>query len=306
MTSNEIVTTQRTELMIREDQQGFDPKQRAALEQLGVERATDADLAVFFHQVVRTGLDPFARQIYMIERQGMQTIQTGIDGFRLIARRATDASRGTYGYRPTEWCGEDGIWHDVWLRREPPAAARVTVIRNGSEFPAVALYSEYVGRKRDGKVTQMWLTKGTLMLAKCAEALALRKAFPQDLTGIYTADEMGTGAVQDAPQADAAPARQRYAQAVGAEPPPEDAPADDSHPVETVEATEADFVPDLITAQQTKLLHTLVTKLGITDRDVKLANISDTIGRSIDTTAELTKVEAGIVIDALNEALGQS
>lgn len=179
-----------TELTLAHDQTYFTDKQVATLAQLGVDRASRADLAVFFHQCVRTGLDPFARQIYMIERQGKQTIQTGIDGFRLIARRATDHNHEALGYEDTQWCGEDGQWTDVWLKSEHPAASKVAVLRAGERFPAVALWSEYVATKRDGSITQMWNTKGALMLAKCAEALALRKAFPQDLSGIYTSDEM--------------------------------------------------------------------------------------------------------------------
>ena len=181
-------------LAINDQQTFWNDNQRAALHQLGVDQASDADLGVFFHQCQRTGLDPFARQIYMIGRkdrgQIKYTIQTGIDGFRLIARRATDASRGTLGYEDTLWCDESGQWTDVWLKREAPAAAKVTVIRNGERFPAVALFTEYAGYKYDGGLTKMWADKGALMLAKCAEALALRKAFPHDLSGLYTTDEM--------------------------------------------------------------------------------------------------------------------
>jgi hypothetical protein len=78
----------------------------------------------------------------------------------------------------------------VWLSKEPPAAAKVTVLRNGAPYSAVALFSEYAQTTKDGNLTQMWRDKGALMIAKCAEALALRKAFPQDLSGIYTAEEM--------------------------------------------------------------------------------------------------------------------
>lgn len=194
-----------SDLVLRSDQTFWTPNQRAALAQLGVERASDADLAVFFHQCTRTGLDPFARQIYMIQREGKQTIQTGIDGFRLIGRRAVNQSRETLEVSEAEWCGPDGVWRDVWLAQEPPAAARVTVVRNGGRFPAIALYSEYVGLKRDGSVTRMWATRPAGQLAKCAEALAWRKAFPQDLSGLYTADEMAQADNPRQPQVQQAP-----------------------------------------------------------------------------------------------------
>ena len=192
--STELVQQSNSDLAIASDQTFWSDKQLAALRQIGVENASNGDLAVFFHQVTRTGLDPFARQIYMIVRkekgQYKQTIQTGIDGFRLIARRASDQRGEVLEYEDTLWCGPDGQWVDVWLKQEAPAAAKVTVIRGGGRFPAVALFHEYAGVKYDGGLTKMWATKGALMLAKCAEALALRKAFPQDLSGLYTSDEL--------------------------------------------------------------------------------------------------------------------
>lgn len=179
-----------SQLTLTTDQAWWSEKQIAALQQLGVEGATNGDLAVFMHVAQRTGLDPFARQIHMIERQGKWTIQTGIDGFRLVARRAVDRAGETLAIGPSEWCGDDGAWRDVWLSNDPPAAARVTVYRNGQAFPGTALWREYVQTRRDGNVTHMWATRGAGQLAKCAEALALRKAFPMDLAGVYTTDEL--------------------------------------------------------------------------------------------------------------------
>ena len=188
-----------SELTITKDQEVFTDSQVAALQQLGVRNASQGDLEVFFHVAQRSGLDPFAKQIYMIERQGKQTIQTGIDGFRLIANRSARAAGEVFGEPETLWCGPDGVWHDVWLNpNNPPAAAKVVVQKNGGTFSAVALFNEYAGRKRDGTVNSMWSSKPSIMLAKCAEALALRKAFPQDLSGIYSTEEMQSAEVVDA------------------------------------------------------------------------------------------------------------
>jgi len=177
-----------TQLTIASDQKYWTDTQVSALKQLGLTNASNGDLAFFFHQAQRTGLDPFARQIYMIERGGRYGIQTSIDGLRIVAQRSGQYAGQTTPY----WCGEDGNWKDVWLGKNPPLAAKIGVYRIGFTEPtwAVARLESYCPLGRDGKPMGLWNKMPDVMLAKCAEALALRKAFPNDMSGIYTDEEM--------------------------------------------------------------------------------------------------------------------
>lgn len=131
----------------------------------------------------RLGLDPFTNQIYGIVLKGKLSIQTGIDGLTTIA----DRSGKLAGFDDDAFCGPDGAWTDVWTSDEPPYAARSGVYKAGSTIPtrAVARWDEY---KSD--VGGMWKKYPTIMLAKCARALALRRIFPAELSGVYSTEEM--------------------------------------------------------------------------------------------------------------------
>lgn len=167
-------------LAIRAEQSAFNRQQVAALKRMnGWDETPEAELSVFFHQCQRTGLDPFARQIYLIGRNNRRagrtdyTIQVGIDGFRLIADRTgryAGSDRPRYGEEEGEKYAEVTVYKIVAHVRVP--------------FTALAFLSEY--RQNSPMWQRMWRNQ----LAKCAEALALRKAFPADLSGLYTHEEM--------------------------------------------------------------------------------------------------------------------
>lgn len=196
------MTTAVATLPTSSDQSKWSPEEVALVEAAGLVH-TDAQsgaktladrpvVAAFLQHCARTGLDPIARQIYSIARKSRGQlkwqIQISIDGARLVAERS-----GQYEGQTTPEFTADGItWTQVWLSSEPPKAARVGVYRRGfrDALYAVALWDAYVQTKFNGDVSDMWAKMGPLMLAKCAEMLALRKAFPQDLSGLYSSEEM--------------------------------------------------------------------------------------------------------------------
>lgn len=169
---------------------------------------TTGEFEVFIEVCNRRRLDPFCRQIYAIKRNSGKgekkvTHQTGIDGFRVIAERS-----GKYdGQLGPFWCGPDGVWVDLWLSSDPPAAAKVGILRKGWSQPcwAIARWAAYVQTKEiwennrptgRHEVVAMWQRMGPEQLAKCAEALGHRKAFVEDLSGLYIPEEIPEEAVE--------------------------------------------------------------------------------------------------------------
>ena len=164
-------------------------KQVALITRTVAKGATMDELHLFLYTANKVKLDPLAKQIHFTKYQtkdGPQmAVITGIDGYRAIAERS-----GTYA-------GNDDPKFDGGKAYEPgkepnqPSSATVTVKRIVAgivvDFTSTARWKEYYPGDKKGF---MWKKMPYLMLSKVAEALALRKAFPNDLSGIKTTDEM--------------------------------------------------------------------------------------------------------------------
>jgi len=140
------------------------------------------EFEIFLMACTKTQLDPFMRQIYAVKRGSTMTIQTGIDGYRLIAERT-----GLYAPGP-----EPTYTYDDQNRVLSATAYVKKQTRDGTwhVVSSSAYVEEYMQRTREGRPMGMWATMPRTMLAKCAESQALRKAFPAEMSGVYTADEM--------------------------------------------------------------------------------------------------------------------
>lgn len=169
----------------------FDDRQIEIMRQTVAKDVPPAEFSVFLEVCKHRQLNPFNREIYAIMRGNsssrQMTIQVSIDGFRLLAERS-----GKYrGQRGPFFCGEDGVWKEEWLSNKPPVLAKVGIVRSDFDETiwAIARYGSYVQFK-DGIPTTMWAKMPDILLAKCAEALAIRKTFPLQVAGLYVHEEM--------------------------------------------------------------------------------------------------------------------
>lgn len=170
---------QTNQLQRQQNSIAFEPEQIKLIKTTIAKDATDDELKLFLYQCGTTGLNPLARQIYFMKRGGKVSIQVSIDGFRVIAERS-----GSYA-------GQD---EPVFIvEGEKLVGAKVAVYKfspSGNRYQAavgVAYWDEYCPVSGQDF---MWKKMPRTMIAKVAEALALRKAFPQDLSGLYTMEEM--------------------------------------------------------------------------------------------------------------------
>ena len=183
---------------------GFTREQVDLIKRTVADGASDDELALFLEVCKSTGLNPFQRQIYAVMRKSKtkrgrewveeqkMVIQTGIDGYRLIAARSgVHAGTSDAEYGPEN---KDGYpeWARVTVRKVMPGGviADFTATARWKEYCQTK--DEYQGGEKTGRQVPsgQWPKMPFLMLGKCAEALALRKAFPAELSGVYTNEEM--------------------------------------------------------------------------------------------------------------------
>lgn len=189
MEDTKDLTTTNTKFLSSKTIPGFTRQQIDLIKKTVAKGASDDELKLFLHIANKTGLDPFARQIYSVKRWNsdiggyVMTPQTGIDGYRLIAER-------TGNYAP----GKDTTF--IYDENQKLVSATAFIMKRVGEqwfeVTATARYDEYVQTKKDGTPNNMWGNKPHIMLAKCAEGLALRRAFPAELSGVFVEEELGT------------------------------------------------------------------------------------------------------------------
>jgi phage recombination protein Bet len=152
----------------------------ATLKQTVAQGLSDPEFALFAEHCKGTGLNPFKKEVWAIKAGGRLQVMTGINGYWQIANRHPQFDGAETGMinKAGEWVksvpGNDflGAWCRVYRKDRKIA------------MEGEAFLSDYQ------KNTPIWTQTPRIMIKKVAESIALRKAFPQELNGTYTEEEM--------------------------------------------------------------------------------------------------------------------
>jgi phage recombination protein Bet len=169
--------------------------------------ASDGDLDMLAQVAGRAGLDPFAKEIYLVGRrtkvggykgeperwETVWSAQVGIEGFRKATHRFAAEKGSPVKIEKPVFYHADGSQTPFWTKAmgEHPEACEVTIHVGDSEASAVCTWDEYVQTVKGGAPNSMWRKMGPTMLRKCAEAAAHRMITPIT-SGLYIAEEMPT------------------------------------------------------------------------------------------------------------------
>ena len=155
---------------------------------------TDQEVVMFLNLCKFNRLNPFLREAYLIKYGSSPA--TMVVGKDAILKRAMRNPRysgfqaGVYVVR------QDGTLEErpgsLTLPGESLAGGWAKVVVKGFDCPveAAVSFEEYCQRK-DGKPTSNWAVRPATMIRKVALVQALREAFPEDLSDMYAAEEMG-------------------------------------------------------------------------------------------------------------------
>lgn len=208
------------------------------------------------------GVHPLSKMVFPVKYKGKMTFLTSIDYLRARAGQTKEHA----GTDDAIFTQAEGLKH--------PDAATVTAYRmvqgQRCAFTATARWSEYKPTENDW----MWLKMPNGQLAKCAEALALRKAFPAETAKLYTWEEMD----QAAPAKDVTPATGDNApgpQPIGRAITPQSGPqpigraVGDPPPHNPAPTQVEPGLPRLITEKQVARLRAIAGKAGVSEANIK-------------------------------------
>lgn len=184
--STDAITTQLARATLE-----FSDEQRKLIRDSFANGATDSEFGVLMEVARARRLNPLLQQIHFVKRWNSArrcetwATQVGIDGLRAIAERT-----GRYDGQD-----EPEFEYDA---KGALKSCKVRIYRKdiSRPFVGVAMFAEYVQTKKEGGPNAMWARGPHFMLAKCAEALAFRKGFPEDMAGLYVPEEMGSDNVE--------------------------------------------------------------------------------------------------------------
>ena len=319
MTSNELATQSGGDLVGTGQDRGvhragavsfYTPEERDTLRALGgLDEASDGDLHMLKVVSETAGLDPFAKQIYLVGRKTKTggyrgeperwetkwTVQVGIDGFRAVTHRYAEQKRARVEIGRPIFYDAEGQQQKIWLKKwGHPEAVEVTVTVGDSSATGMATWDEYVQTKRDGNPNQMWSTMGPTMLAKCAEAQAHRRVCPLT-AGMYEPAEIRDEPRRVESTREAAPSRgvAGVRERLGIEQsqqPPVDVTAD----LVKEEPEKAPAAAPASAGERNDML-AILASVGHSTQDEVLGYVSEVLGRTVTGTKELTSDEVADV-----------
>lgn len=167
--------------------------------------ASDGDLDMLAVVCDRTGLDPFAKEVYLVGRrtktggykgeperwETVWSTQVSIEGFRKATHRFAAEKGAPVDIQKPVFYSADGTMVPFWSKSlgEHPEACEVTIRVGDSSATAVCTWDEYVQTVKGGAPNSMWRKMGPTMLRKCAEAAAHRMITPIT-SGLYLQEEL--------------------------------------------------------------------------------------------------------------------
>lgn len=154
----------------------------------------DESIAAVLDYCTARGLDVFKRPCHIVPMKVKDPL-TGAEVWRDIVMPGIYELRTT-AMRTGEYVGQDPPEHGpetTYKGVTAPEWSEVTVWRlikgEPRRFTHRARFAEECATKADGHINAMWTKRPVGQLDKCAEAGALRKAFPEDLGGLMSAEE---------------------------------------------------------------------------------------------------------------------